>query len=268
MEAVTRGWLNTDYRIFRSVDRRNMDFDMHYHEFHKIVFCLGGCAEYAMEGKTYRLTAGSILIVPRHCIHRSSFQQEDAYERMILWVQDDYIRSFGDESLCALFENREPYFLTPAHAEANRLETVLANAYGSEGLLSMTYLLQFLLFLYRVKAEEPRKDGTGVQDPFIRGILEHIRENIRGRLSVQSIADAFYISPSYLMHRFKKETGFPLYNYILQKRLILAVEAMQNGTPVQEAARESGFTDYTAFLKAFKAYYGKTPTEIRTYKAQ
>ena len=93
MASVTRrGYLHEAYRLFHSTDRMDMDFQSHSHDFHKIVLCLEGHVTYIMEGTTYSLRPWDILIIPEHQIHRSILHAAQAYERIILWIQDSFLR--------------------------------------------------------------------------------------------------------------------------------------------------------------------------------
>lgn len=64
-----------------------------------------------------------------------------------------------------------------------------------------------------------------------------------------------------MMHRFKEVYGCTLHQYIRQKRLQQAAEEIRAGTGVLKAAEEAGFGDYSAFLRAFRAAYGRSPRE-------
>ena len=86
--------------------------------------------------------------------------------------------------------------------------------------------------------------------------------NLEKDLSLESIARQFYMSKSYLMHKFKEMTGYSAHKYIQQKRLIQAAELIRDGVPVVEAGQRCGYGDYSAFLRAFKKLYGVNPSDI------
>ena len=78
MQSVsTRGYLREEYRLFHSTDQRDLDFEAHNHDFHKVVLCLAGRVTYVMEGTTYYLRPWDILLIPEHQIHQSSFSSEE-----------------------------------------------------------------------------------------------------------------------------------------------------------------------------------------------
>ena len=62
---------------------------------------------------------------------------------------------------------------------------------------------------------------------------------------------------------FRTQTGSSVYSYILQNRLIRAAKSIRNGMPASEAALDSGFSDYSAFYRAFRKQFGTSPGRIR-----
>ena len=92
-------------------------------------------------------------------------------------------------------------------------------------------------------------------------VTHYIREHLQEQLSIDRLAGTFYLSRYYLMHRFKAAYGCTVHQYIQQKRLQTAAEMIRQGVPVLKAAEEAGFGDYSVFLRAFRAAYGKSPRE-------
>lgn len=63
------------------------------------------------------------------------------------------------------------------------------------------------------------------------------------------------------MRKFKEETGYTIHSYIVSKRLFLARSLLSQGAPVMKAASQSGFRDYTAFVRAYKKQFGAPPSQ-------
>jgi AraC-like DNA-binding protein len=99
-------------------------------------------------------------------------------------------------------------------------------------------------------------------DKTVGSIIDYINSHLEEELSIDSMAERHFISRYYLMHTFKKHTGYSLHNYILQKRLIRAGELVKGGMPATEASLKSGFSDYSNFVRAFKKMYGLSPREF------
>ena len=98
-------------------------------------------------------------------------------------------------------------------------------------------------------------------DPKMEEVTRFIGEHLSEELPIERLASQFYLSRYYLMHRFKEVYGVTVHQYIRQKRLLRAADELRRGTPVLKAAMETGFNDYSAFLRAFQAAYGKSPRE-------
>ena len=64
-----------------------------------------------------------------------------------------------------------------------------------------------------------------------------------------------------MMRRFREETGTTIHSYLVGKRLMLARELILGGTAAKEAAARSGFSDYSAFSRAYKKEFGCSPRE-------
>lgn len=275
MQTVSsRGYLRENYRLFHSSDRRDMDFQTHCHDFHKIILCLSGHVTYIMEGKTYFLRPWDLMIIPEHQIHQSLFDSTETYERIILWINDAYLHSFSEDVLCEVFrwplKSRCGLFRPEAASRGELLEKLLAleqnqkAVFPGHQLLADSYLVQFLLALNGLLKREgaPAEDSVR-SDPRLNELLEFINRNLAEDLSVARLAGQFYISQSYLMHQFKHYTGCTLHQYVLQKRLIQAHREIQEGESVAGAALKAGFADYSTFLRAFRKMFGCLPTDLR-----
>lgn len=270
-DAESRGYLQENFRLFHLKESRAQRFDYHYHEFDKVVVFLSGQVTYTVEGRAYFLSPGDLLLVPHHHIHQPDIGGV-TYERFILWIDPAFLEKNG-LSLC-FDQVRETGFhlIRTGSVLSNRLTTLLAQLeaasqdteFGHE-LLAETYFLQFLIALNRGNQFNlaPSDSQSFHSDPKIEEILSYINAHLDGDLTVQSLAKQFYLSSSWLMHRFKEITGCTLHQYILQKRLIYAAALIRSGSAVMEASAKSGFSDYSTFLRAFRNAYHCSPKEFR-----
>lgn len=277
-EASKRGYLLEDFRLFHLKDTSTQTLDYHYHEFDKVILLQGGKVTYMVEGVTYFMKPWDLLLVPRNQIHRALIDPTESYERMVLWLGRDWMEQHDDpeEPLSACFELacRRGFHLLRADRERRPLymrrfqelqEALRSQDYGHVRMAD-TCCQQLLIDLnrdtLRSRTAEQEKDAYRT-DPKIEEILRYIAGNLAGELTVASLAEKFYLSRYYLMHRFKEVTGYTVHQYISQKRLLLAGELLRGGTPVMKAAEQAGFGDYSAFLRAFRATFHASPREFR-----
>ena len=85
-EYVQRGYLREDFRLFHLKGPMEEQLDWHYHTFHKLIFFLGGTSSYGLEGRSYPLEAGDVILVPQGCVHRPEAAPGAPYERVILYL--------------------------------------------------------------------------------------------------------------------------------------------------------------------------------------
>lgn len=91
-------------------------------------------------------------------------------------------------------------------------------------------------------------------------ILSHLAQNI----SVRDVADYVHLSPEYFTKLFKKETGQNIKNYMLQTKVDVAKELLENpNISVSLIALELGYSNFSHFTQMFKKYEDITPTDYR-----
>jgi two-component system response regulator YesN len=96
----------------------------------------------------------------------------------------------------------------------------------------------------------------------IQGALRYICENYANPITVDSAANEFFISPSYLMHLFKDELGKTFNECLTEYRIITAKELLVlNKYKIYEVSNMVGYKDVKYFSQIFKKYCGVTPSE-------
>lgn len=78
-----------------------------------------------------------------------------------------------------------------------------------------------------------------------------------------SLARRAHLSPSRFAHLFREQTGLPVRNYVLWRRLLYALNCLQQGQSITTAAHEAGFTDGAHLCRSFRRVFGATPTDLQ-----
>lgn len=272
-EVGKRGYLLENYRLFHLRDSRAQVLDYHYHVFSKLVLHLDGQVVYHIEGKSYSLQPMDILLVSRNLIHLPEIGSSVPYERMVLWLDAGFLERVGapETNLNACFDEtarRGVHLYRPRGEDRayyremfERIRRASEDTRFAAGLLADTCVIQLMIALNRdVLAAPPAEaEVTYRFDPKMEEVARYIAGHLQEDLSIDHLSRTFFLSRYYLMHRFKKVYGCTLHHYILQKRVQYAAGLLRQGAPVQKAAAEAGFGDYSAFLRTFRAAYGTTP---------
>lgn len=270
------GYLYQDFRLFHITDQCDRSFEFHYHEFNKIIIFLSGNVTYDIEGQSYQLKPWDLLLINHHEVHKPIIDPGETYDRIIIWVTNEFLTqcSQPDCNLATCFELARSKSFSLIRLEAalqTQLQSLItrldqsfnSNEFGAD-LLTHALFLELLIYLNRIHINNHYiyDSSSSEYDDQIVQILAYIKDNLAGDLSVERIASEFFVSKHYLMHKFKSKTGYTLHNYILNKRLFLAVEYIKTGTSITEAAALCGFSDYSTFLRAFRKTFHSSPREF------
>ena len=269
------GYLNENFRMFHLRDTAGKERDFHFDEFDKIVILISGSVNYMVEGTDYSLKPWDILLVRHHMIHKALIDVSVPYERIIIYLNSSYVERFapngGLMDCFAAAEKRRFCLMRPDNGEIEKLKdsldrldaSISDTEFGAE-LMRGTLLAQLMVQLNRImQRDSSRENTTAEQCGKISAALSYINENITGKLSVDELAAMCYLSRYHFMRLFKQQTGCTVHNYIRQKRLVLAARLIREGMSASSAAAECGFTDYSAFHRAFSQTFGVSPGKIK-----
>lgn len=78
-------------------------------------------------------------------------------------------------------------------------------------------------------------------------------------VTLAELSDAAFLSEGRLSHLFKKQLGISVHQYILWKKIILAVKQSREGHSLTDCAYAVGFADSAHFSKAFVKMFGIKP---------
>ena len=82
-------------------------------------------------------------------------------------------------------------------------------------------------------------------------------------LTTAQLAQELYASREHLSRAFKECTMESIHNYLIYLRMQHCRKALEEGVSVLNACTESGFPDYSSFLKTFRCLYSIIPAEYR-----
>lgn len=270
-----RGYLREDFRLFHLSGAMDEPVDWHYHTFHKIILFLSGRAAYGIEGKSYPLESGDLIVVPSGCIHRPELAPGAPYERVIVYISPEFLRASGTpgcdlESCFTQARMQFRFVLRPGAgrrsftAALSALEQEQGGQHFGSELMARALFLQFLIGVSRGMAENRLEYvSSSACDEKIVAILQYLSLHLTEELRIDDLAARFYISKYHMMRRFKEETGYTIHNYVVTKRLMLAREKIADGMPVGEACYACGFREYSAFARAYKKQFSVSPRTAR-----
>ena len=266
-----RGYLLEEFRLFHLKDDRGTNVDAHYHDFYKIVCLLSGTGSYVVEGRRYLLKPGDIVLVGNRVVHKPEFEAGISYERVILYISPAFLAANDTDTyrLEDCFSGERGHVLRPSDEFRRRmlslmaqLETEMGGSDPGHVILSRCTLLRAMVEIDRefTRSDSEIPSPVVPKDKKILDILRFLDENLTEDLSIEDLANRFYISKYHMMRRFREETGTSIHTYLSDKRLLLSREMIQSGVTATDACFRSGFRSYSAFSRAYGKLFGVTPT--------
>lgn len=265
---------------------RPANFDMRYNHFHQeyeIYLLLRGRRQMFFDNRAYEAQTGNLILVDSGQIHMSHSipgDPEAEYERIILYVDKSIVeqidRMFPELKIGAfLHKHYGIYQLDPQQIERTRqlmlhlMEEMDAAQPMSQSAILCELILGFIRFRRSNQQvpclSDPRKGSTASgKYTAVYQAADYISEHFQDDLSLDALAEQFYISKYYLSRSFREVTGFGISEYISILRVQQAQKLLQETSlSVSEIAARVGFESITYFERVFKRHQLISPAQYR-----
>jgi AraC-like DNA-binding protein len=104
---------------------------------------------------------------------------------------------------------------------------------------------------------------TSRRDAMTR-VIRFVRDHLAEEVALTDAAAAAFLSPNYLAHLIKKETGKTFTEIVTERRLERAQELlMSTAARISDIARQCGFADEAYFTRRFRQWHGMSPRQWR-----
>jgi transcriptional regulator GlxA family with amidase domain len=137
------------------------------------------------------------------------------------------------------------------------IHDAITNAHYSKALNSLPQSLMD-------RASLVIRDGGKRVDQRVIKVLELMRADLRGQLSLAGLAHSVNLSVWRLSHIFRSEVGMPPIQYLKVLRIEKAKHLLETSfLSVKEITHQVGLKDESHFVRDFKKTYGVSPTPYR-----
>lgn len=270
-EAI-RHQLDIPIKIFtHTVDQ----FPYHWHEDMEILFVLKGAMEIRVDQKSYQMGEGDLFLVNRSEVHIIKSNMDYGQTHLLaLQFHPDYFMKFQLDMQGKLFRLNSADDVAVNQVVYQQLRFILAsmmnlvlNQEPFYGLLLEKHLLEIAVLLLNhceVKSVV-HTDRAERSEGRLLEILKYINDHcIDPNLSLQQIADQFFLNPQYVSRYFKTHVGIPLKKFIDSMRMNRSLQALQlSDDRILDIALSFGFPDAKAYYRVFKEVLGMTPMAYR-----
>lgn len=242
---------------------------LHAHESCEIFCLFRGNGYYITEGTRHKFEHGKVILMRSGEAHRTVPTGEEPYARLAFHFDPSIVDSIDPERRLL-----RPFFDRPlglhnvydrsvvaqtAIYELFRKMTALSGD-NAQNCVHVTALLFAVLDELNTLFDAKLYISPTESAALMHAVVAYVNENLTAQLSVDQICEKFYLSRGQLNRNFKSSTGATVWDYIVTKRLMLAKSYISDGMGAQEAARTCGFSDYSAFYRAYQKKHGISPT--------
>ncbi|MGN0983934.1 MAG: helix-turn-helix domain-containing protein [Gemmiger sp.] len=225
---------------------------------------LSGSGELEYEGTRTTLIPGDCVFLDchRHYLHRTS---QNLWR--LKWVH------FYGPNLSAIYKKyrerggRPCYHARNVSACVDLLEELHTLAASDDYLRDMR-IFEKLTSLLTLLMEESWHPGNGQHNGTKKQNLQEIKEYLdthySEKITLDELAERFYINKFYLSRVFKEQFGTSVNGYLLQLRITHAKRLLRfTDWPIEKIGQECGMNDANYFSRTFKKVEGIAPGQFR-----
>lgn len=238
----------------------------HWHEKYEIFQILNNHCRFLVDGQIIDARQGDILAINSQAVHRLMVDCDDTRVRVIQFPLGILLHAGVAIKPLKPHITHQELAAHPQLQEAlERIlpimdrEHSLRQAQSSAILQSLCASVYFLLMRH-FAAEEPLGAADDERMEFYKA-ADFANRHYTSNINIQIMAGRLYIPRARLAKLFRKYSGTGLNEYINTLRIRHANQLLMGGSPVTQAAIESGFQSIRTFNQACKDQTGMTPTE-------
>lgn len=244
--------------------------DMHIHDCYELYYSISGGRQFLIDNRFYSIAPGDLFIINQYESHKLTQIDNSVHERIVLSIHPDFVKrlSTAQTNLDNCFSNREPGFqhkVSLDKAKQKRFLYYISKMTSARGyahdIVEQAAFLELLVLINTLSSANAAQDASGQYkySHQVEEILAYLNQNITLGITVDQLAEHFFLSESYICRIFKQATGTTINKYVTARRISIAKAHLNEGDSVGEAFEKSGFGDYSSFFKAFTKAVGVSP---------
>lgn len=250
-----------------------------------MIYMLSGTLRVIVEGNTYTLSHGDILIwragmsysidLPDSIssyIHINFDYTERKRNAFNFKIEPDLCENFDSDKITdfTVFDDLTNFNFCVYSPQKNILEEAFLGLYSDfkvkRNCLNMRLKARMSLILCEISNEFFY--SVGKKSPnLINEILAYISENCTNpELTNEDIAGKFGFHPRHINRLISQKTGYSMHKYLIVKRIQKAGELLiQSKVPISDIAIQVGFNNVYHFSRYFKQVMGLSPVKYRQH---
>ncbi|WP_437547619.1 AraC family transcriptional regulator [Sorangium sp. So ce367] len=231
---------------------------------HRVKIHAGAPVRGACRADRFVYTRGDVDLIPAGA--SDVWQEDDAGTSLILALSPSLLRRVAAD----MGLDPDKAGLEPRHQIKDPQIEHIAWALDAErragdptGLLYRESLGVALAAHLLGRYKAPGRVRRGLSAPQLRRVTAYIEEHLDHDLSLDRLAGVAGVSASHLKTLFKRSTGVPVHEYVIQRRVERAKALLLRGDlPASQVAIAAGFSHQSHMARCMRRVLGVTPAKV------
>ncbi len=267
---------NTQYRLLSHSQATN---EPHSHRFLELAYVLDGEGNHVLNGTQSWLKPGDYVIIDYNSIHHYVCERDEHF----FLIDCLFVPEFIDRSLagCNSFKNivssyqiginfdllsfnPTEYVFHDDKGHIHQLLNIMIEEYNNPRVGSADIAKQCLSQILLMTLREIAVSSSEQTSNLVQYIMDACKNRYNEKKLLDSICKELHYSKPYVSTKFKKETGKPFKDFLLEIRLDTACKLLHTTNKrVSEIASLVGYNDVAFFISVFKSKINLTPIQFR-----
>ncbi|UZJ79400.1 AraC family transcriptional regulator [Fictibacillus sp. KU28468] len=249
-------------------DNPHWKFSSHKHDnLSEIVYISGGQGTFIIDGITYEASQGDILVYNKDVLHEEWSNPDHPLQTYFCGITNLSIQGLKD--LHVIPSDIEPVIRRNKYS--SKIETYLSEIFDEAALQAKGYemicqnlLTSLIMVIHRIIHLHHQDASAEKQDSLSHRIKEYIDKHYTRNLSLDDLAEVFFISPYYLSHVFKEDMNLSPIHYLITRRMGEAKRLLvSTNLKIREVAQLVGYDNPNYFTMLFKKFTGESPKKFK-----
>lgn len=244
------------------------NLERYWHQSIELLYVLSGNAQVYCRNTQYNLREDDIILINMFDVHSVSGNKCEVLSLKIdVSALDPEISHFSQKRFnCNSSIETDKTKFTPLKRLIALIVKANINPGDSTDLLNKSYIYELLYILTAYFNAEDNANSKDVNKNFerIKNIVIYINEHYKEKISLNSLAETFFLSTPYISKIFKEFIGISFSDYLTEIRLSHAVKDLANpNSKIEYISEKNGFSNTRSFVAAFKNKYNYLPSKHR-----
>lgn len=222
-----------------------------------LLYILSGSLKISINGEIHTLVAGNVVVISAGTKHFHHTEKDNSVK--YLWIH------FTGSNIESTLEHFKLNYNTPLYAGVHHSMNEYWQRLFNTFILNDDYFQDVSsAILTEIFAQFSRFIHSADYEHSFLNSISYMHKNYSSNIKISELAEMENLSETRYRAIFKKMTGISPSEYIMNRRIEIAVKLLENtNLSISDIAIESGYSDVFYFIRVFKKKTGITPAKYR-----